>query len=237
MTDWTRLARGALALGLAAGAFLTQDVNAQQQGREDRPPSKPDGRPLKAADSDSPLPEGWPDATLPGKIEVKAYPAYRSAVAQASGASTRADGILFFSLFNHISKSGIEMTAPVVNTYKTPAILETPGGTGEMTMEFLYRSTKQGQPGKGVGAVVVRDHPAQTFVGLGLLGEMSESLLREGTEKLQAWLSEHKEEWVQDGPPRRLGYHGPMTPTPDRRWEVQIPIKPVTPRKDGDPPR
>ena len=101
---------------------------------------------------------------------MKHYPAYRSAVAKAKGASVRSDGVLFFSLFNHISRSKIEMTAPVVNTYATPAMIETPGGTGEMTMEFLYRNTRQGEPGKGVGAVTVKDHPAQSFVCLGLEG-------------------------------------------------------------------
>ena len=99
---------------------------------------------LRPADSDSPLPEGWPDATVPGEIEVKDYPAYRSTVAQAKAHSVRSDGVLFFSLFNHISRSNIEMTAPVVNTYATPTMIETPGGTGEMTMEFLYRNTRQG---------------------------------------------------------------------------------------------
>jgi hypothetical protein len=191
----------------------------------------PAQRPLRAADSDSPLPEGWPDATAPGKIEVKQYPAYRSAVAQAKGASVRSDGILFFSLFNHISKSNIEMTAPVVNTYKTPTMIETEGGTGQMTMEFLYRSTHQGQPGKGVGAVVVKDHPAQSFVSIGMVGRMSESALKENMAKLQTWLSEHKEQWIEDGPTRRLGYHGPMTPEADRRWELQRPIKPTETRK------
>jgi len=225
--NWIRSAGNALALALVAGPLLISQAPAQQQGRDSGQSSPMSNRPLRAADSDSPLPEGWPDASLPGKVEVKSYPAYRSAVAQAKGATSRVDGILFFSLFNHISKSGIEMTAPVVNTYKTPAMLEAPGGKGDMTMEFLYRNTRQGEPGKGVGAVVVKDHPAQTFVCLGLSGEMSESQLRAGTEKLQSWLSEHRHQWLQHGPPRRLGYHGPMTPTPERRWEVQIPIKPV----------
>ncbi|MFO0888104.1 MAG: heme-binding protein [Isosphaeraceae bacterium] len=223
--DWLRFMRNALIVGLAAGGPATTPASAQQSEQKADKKETPSGRPLRAADSDSPLPEGWPDATAPEKIEVKSYPAYRSAVAQAKGASTRADGILFFSLFNHISKNGIEMTAPVVNTYRSPEIVETRGGTGEMTMEFLYRSTKQGQAGKGVGAVVVKDHPAATFVCLGLIGEMSDTAMRDGMEKLRGWLSDHKDRWIQDGPPRRLGYHGPMTPTADRRWEVQIPIR------------
>lgn len=213
---------------LAAGAIAALGAEARaQKPAPAKSQAGPSGRPLRAADSDSPLPEGWPDATAPGTIEVKSYPAYRSAVAEAKGGSVRSDNVLFFSLFNHISKSGIEMTAPVVNTYRTPRMLETPGKTGDMTMEFLYRNPQQGQPGRGKGAVVVKDHPAQAFVCLGLVGGMSETVLREGTDKLQAWLVEHKDRWVQDGPPRRLGYHGPMTPAADRRWEVQIPVRQV----------
>src|SRR3954447_26911191 len=126
------------------------------------------------------------------------------------------------------------MTAPVVNTYATPMMIETPGGTGEVTMEFLYRNTRQGEPGRGVGAVTVKDHPAQSFVCLGLEGTTDAATLREGLGKLRQWLSEHKGSWAEAGPPRRLGYHGPMTPVSQRRWEVQIPIKPVANTKTSD---
>ena len=131
--ELTRLGCWLVVLSLAMILELSAHSRAQGPGRT-KEPARPTTKPLRAADSDSPLPEGWPDATVPGKIEVKSYPAYRSAVAEARGASTRADGVLFFSLFNHIRKSGIEMTAPVVNTYKTPELLQTPGGTGEMSL-------------------------------------------------------------------------------------------------------
>lgn len=224
-----RFAISALLLGLANVSALAYRAQAQDFKKNAGPGGRTAERPLRSADSDSPLPEGWPDATVPGRIEIKNYPAYRSAVAEAKGASVRSDTGLFFSLFNHISKSHIEMTAPVVNTYLSPTMIETPRAKGEMTMEFLYRSTHQGEPGKGVGTVVVRDHPAQTFVCLGLVGRMDESTLRDAVNTVHEWLGkdEHKKQWVEAGPARRLGYHGPMTPTADRRWEVQIPIKPV----------
>ncbi len=225
----TRILLLFLFTGLAALGVLADPARGQETGPEKEP--KPAAHPqrLRPADSDAPLPEGWPGATEPGKIEVKHYPAYRSAVARAKGASLAADNVLFFTLFNHISKSHIEMTAPVVNTYATPTMIEEPRGTGEMTMEFLYRSTQQGQAGKGVGAVVVKDHPAETFVCLGILGRMDDATLRDAVTKLHAWLdrAEHKQAWVQAGPPRRLGYHGPMTPAAERRWELQIPIRPA----------
>jgi hypothetical protein len=75
--------------------------------------------------------------------------------------------------------------------------------------------------------VTVKDHPARSFVCLGLEGTMDAATLRAGLGRLRQWLSEHKDRWTEDGPPRRLGYHGPMTPVSQRRWEVQIPVKPV----------
>ena len=54
---------------------------------------------------------------------------------------------------------------------------------------------------------------------------MGESQMRDAVATLHKWLDGHKEKWVEDGPPRRLGYHGPMTPPAQRLWEVQIPVK------------
>lgn len=188
----------------------------------------PKDKPVQArrADSDAPLAEGWPDATKPDTIEVKTYPAYRSAIAKAKGASLSSDNVLFFPLFNHISRKGVEMTAPVVSTY-APSMIENPTQTGDVSMEFVYRSTRQGETGQGVGAVKVEDHPPATYVCLGVQGEMPTKTLQEGVAKLHAWVAAHKTEWVEAGPPRRLGYHGPSTPAAERIWEVQLPIKPV----------
>lgn len=187
-------------------------------------PTMADEPKLRAADSDSPLAKDWPDATKPGLIEVKQYPGYRSAVAKAKDVSMGADNILFFSLFNHISRSDIEMTTPVVNTY-TPTMIETPNSKGEVSMEFVYRTPDMGKTGRGVGAVEVVDHPSQLYICLGFQGVMNNDRMREGTAQLKTWLEEHKTEYVLDGSPRRLGYHGPMTPTRERRWEVQLPVK------------
>jgi SOUL heme-binding protein len=180
----------------------------------------------KPADGDAPLAEGFPDATEPGKIEVKKYSAYRSAVTKANKATVSSGDLMFFSLFNHIQKNKVEMTAPVINTFKTPRMIETPGTKGEVTMEFVYRSSKEGKSGPDGSSVEVVDHPAQSFVCLGFQGgNLSADQMREAVATLRKWLDEHKGEWVEDGPPRRLGYHGPMTPAVQRLWEVQIPVK------------
>ena len=182
----------------------------------------------RAADADSPLAEGWPGGTRPGVIEVKSYPAYRGAVARAKNASMGSDNILFFSLFNHITKSEIAMTAPVVNEFDA-AMLAKPGATGDVEMEFVYRTPQTGTAGRGVGAVVVEDHPAGQFVCLGVQGEMEPEKLRVAVAALRGWLAEHKSAWVAAGNPRRLGYHPPMIDPETRLWEVQIPVKPVVP--------
>ena len=117
----------------------------------------------KPADSDAPLAEGWPGGTVPGIIEVKKYPAYRSAVARAKGAGMGSDNVLFFPLFNHISKKDIAMTTPVVSGF-SPGLVEEPKAKGEVTMEFVYRSPTMGETGQGVGAVKVDDHPSATYV-------------------------------------------------------------------------
>ena len=181
----------------------------------------------KPADGDAPLAEGFPKATKPGDVEVKTYPAYRSAVAKIDKATTASGDVMFFALFNHIQKNNVEMTAPVINTYKTPQMIETPGTKGEITMEFVYRNTLLGKTGKDGVMVDVVDHPSQEFVCLGLQGGMSDAQMREAVASLKKWLDEHKTEWEEDGSPRRLGYHGPMTPVAQRLWEVQIPVKAV----------
>jgi len=180
----------------------------------------------KPGNADAPFAEGWPDATVPGKIEIKKYPAYRSAVAKARNASMGSDNIMFFSLFRHITRSNVEMTSPVVNTYE-PKMIENPKALGEVSMEFLYSSPELGKTGKGVGAVEVVDHPPATYVCLGVQGRMNDQLMIEGVAKLRQWLEQNKAEWVEDGMPRRLGYHGPMTPVAQRLWEVQLPVKAV----------
>ncbi len=209
------LRRSLLILPLSLGSMIP--VSAAFSA--DPPPARP-------ANADAPFAEGWPDATQPGKIEIKNYPPYRSAIAKAKNASMGADNLMFFSLFRHISRSNVEMTTPVVNTYE-PKMIENPKALGEVSMEFLYSSPDLGKAGKGVGAVEVVDHPAATYVCMGVQGRMDDDLMRDGVKKLRAWLEEHKGEWVEDGLPRRLGYHGPMTPVSQRLWEVQLPVKPV----------
>jgi hypothetical protein len=178
----------------------------------------------KAEDGDSPLPEGFPRATRPGTIEVKLYPGYRSAVAEGQGMTLSSGDSLFWSLFSHIDRNHIAMTAPVIQTFPRE-VVETPKARGGVSMEFLYRDPNMGKLGADGRAVEVKDHSAGSFVCLGIQGGMDERRMREGTAVLREWLEQHKSEWVESGSPRRLGYHGPMTPIRQRLWEVQLPIQ------------
>lgn len=179
-----------------------------------------------AANSDAPLPDGWPKVTAPGAIEVKTYPNYRSAIVREKAISMARGEGMFFALFGHITGKGVEMTAPVVMTYE-PRIVEHVGEKGEASMEFLYQHRDQGQVGPGIGKVKVEDHPSITVVSLGVQGEINARQMHEHVGRLRAWLDEHRDQWVADGPPRRLGYHGPMTPVSRRMNEVQIPVRPA----------
>lgn len=173
---------------------------------------------LAPAKLDAPLPEGWPEPDAPGEIAVKKYPAYRSAVAKSAMEMDSADNVLFWQLFAHIQANEIAMTAPVVNTYTKS------GEDSQVEMEFLYRTTKQGEAGSGLGQVKVEDHPKQMFATIVIQGKMNSGVYQKSLKKLTAWL-ENNPDWKQSGDPRRLGYHGPMTPSAKRLWEVQIPVE------------
>ena len=181
-----------------------------------------------------PCPKGSPGRPHPGQSRSRAYPVYRSAVARGENLSLGSGDMLFFSLFNHISRRGVEMTAPVINTYESTEMVADPDRRGDVSMEFLYRQPDQGEAGPGVGNVQVEDHPKITVVSLGVQGGMSEDVMKSGLARLRTWLVEHADEWVAAGPPRRLGYHGPMTPAPQRLWEIQVPIRAVMPRDNPD---
>ena len=219
---------GSFWLGVGLVVFVVESAS-----RGDDPPAP--ARPLaaftvpgvepRAADADAPLAVGWPQATRPGVVEVKAYPGYRGAIARGKNAAMGSDNILFYPLFLHITRSNVAMTSPVVNTFD-PAIVNKPGETGDVTMEFVYRTPQTGQLGRGVGMVVVEDHPAGSFVCLGVQGELAPARFAQAVAALQAWLDQHRDVWVAAGNPRRLGYHAPMVAPEARLWEVQIPVKP-----------
>ncbi|BAC92281.1 heme-binding protein [Gloeobacter violaceus] len=169
------------------------------------------------------LPEGFPAPTLPGVIEIKHYPPYRSATVRIEGALAGATSAAFAPLFAHISTNEIAMTSPVEARY--PAIaLDEPREHGQAEVSFLYGSLAIA-PGRTAQGVAVEDHPAMTVLSLGLRGEYSWERFRAGLQQLREWLMHHPGYEVS-GSARRLLYDSPYVPAERKRSEVQLPVRP-----------
>lgn len=126
-------------------------------------------------------------------------------------------GSMFSTLFDHIKREDIAMTAPVDMGY------EDSGDDPRMlSMAFLYRSTDLGTVGED-GVVRVADLEARTFASVGVRGDYTDANFREGLAILQEWLNDSAE-WRADGPPRYLGYNGPFVFAAARYGEVQVPV-------------
>ena len=175
---------------------------------------------------ESPLPEGYPEPTPPGAIDIKDYPSVRRAELVSKDDSAAGITSGFFPLFNHIKKREIAMTAPVEMDY---AGLYTDfmsgesadeGEATETTMSFLYRSANLGPVGND-GKIVVRDTAPVTVLSVGAKGGFDAT---EAMDTLRTWLKGQKE-WEVAGQPRMFVYNGPFI-DPDARWsEVQVPIR------------
>jgi len=169
---------------------------------------------------ESPLPDNWPQPSLPGLVRLKRYPAVRSAWVRAPENRDRQFGVLS----GHIKKRKIAMTAPVVMAYGAKAA-EDPTQTGSAeAMAFLYRKIDQGAPGQ-FGAVAVANDPPVQVVSVGLKGAYSQGNFQKALAKLRGWLDTHRQ-WRPAGPPRVLAYDSPVMLFRKQYSEVQIPVKP-----------
>lgn len=169
----------------------------------------------------APLPEGWPELTPVGEVQVKEYPTYRAATVRDADLERDGMGPMFNELFGHIKERDIAMTAPVDMGYERDAS----GETTMASMAFLYRSPELGQTGED-GVVRVEDLPAQTFATIGVRGGYTDTRFEKNLDTLAIWASS-QEAWRVVGEPRYLGYNGPFTPAFWRYGEVQIPVERV----------
>ena len=170
----------------------------------------------------APLPEGFPEPTAAGKIEVKRYPAYRAATVQVSGDLGSASSRGFSPLFRHISDNDISMTAPVEAQYPM-ATLEAAATQGETAVSFLYRSVEI-VPQAVADEVQVEDSGPMTVVSLGVRGGYDYDIYTKGIEQLNGWLAAHPDYEVV-GSPRRFFYDGPFIPDGLKRSDIQIPVE------------
>jgi hypothetical protein len=165
---------------------------------------------------EAPLPEGFPEPTPVGEIMIKHYPKYRLARTQMAGAQT----VAFWTLFSHIKKKDIAMTAPVEMTYG----LNDEDRLQGQKMAFLYRSTKQGTLGNDEKVEVI-DVPVMTVLSIGVRGDVTKAKLAEAKAHLDAWLREHAKEYQASGPLRVMGYNSPFVAANRRFTEVEIPVR------------
>ena len=155
---------------------------------------------------EAPMPAGFPKPGPVDMVVMKEYPRYRAARAQGGGS--------FMTLFGHISRNKVEMTAPVEMTMDD--------GMDAMDMAFLYGSTDLGRTGRD-GAVEVLDVPPVTVLSIGMRGEPNDESLRAAKAAIEARM--RAEGLVQAGPWRRLGYNSPMVPNGRRFSEIQVPVR------------
>lgn len=160
------------------------------------------------------LPRGFPPPGPLGEIRVKQYPAYRMAVSKAGNGA-------FWTLFAHITRNDIAMTAPVEMNYGDPKST----ATEQESMAFLYAQPELGRPG-AEGNVQVTDADPLTVVSLGLRGQRTEAMVDQARSQLTRWLADQRQ-YEAAGDLRVLGYNSPFVPRDRQFWEVQIPIRPV----------
>ena len=164
-------------------------------------------KPIVEAD----MPEGFPEPTPVGLVEVKHYPAYRMARADGDGSSG------FWTLFRHIKKNRIAMSAPVQLDYAASASAAT-------TMAFLYGDPSEGSPGLQANVHLV-DVPPMRVVSIGVRGVHDESSIASARRQLDAWLEANRSRYEAEASLRVMAYNSPFVPRHRRYFEVQIPVR------------
>lgn len=158
--------------------------------------------------SEAPLPQGWPQPGPYNQVTAKTSPAYRAAFTGGKGQTGS-----FWTLFMHIKRHDIPMTAPVEMGMQADA-----GGLRRANMAFLYQSEKVGQTGADGRSVEVRDVPAAKVLSYTWQGRDSAANLATARAALEAELTQRK---LTAGAFRLLGYNGPGTPRAKATWELQ----------------
>ena len=163
---------------------------------------------------EAPVPAGFPAPTPVGVVEIKKLPVYRMAKVKNS-----TGGNNFFTLFNHIKKNNIEMTAPVEMT-----MAEKNGKYTESSMAFLYQETTLGKVGPQ-GNIAVLDTKECMVASIGMRG----SPTAEAIESAKRWLLEKiktaPEAYEIEGELKVMGYNSPFMPEKLRYYEVQLQLK------------
>ncbi len=169
----------------------------------------------------APLPEGWPELTPVGEVEIRTYPEYRAAVVTEDGTGSGTSP-MFGALFRHITSNDIPMTSPVDMSYDDAGSGDGDDDDRMTGMAFLYRTPELGPAGVD-GVVRVLDVPPRAYASTGVRGAYTSKHYAEGVSRVRAWL-DTQSGWQADGPTRYLGYNSPFVPWFWRYGEVQIPV-------------
>ena len=157
--------------------------------------------------SEAPLPKGWPTPGPYNQISEKNYPEYRAAVTNGSS------GFSFWTLFNHIKKKDIPMTAPVEMK------MEDKGNKlKKVNMAFLYQDTGVGTTGADGKKIEVKDIKPSKVLSYSWMGDDSNAQVKKAKEALESAL---KKKGVEAASYRMLGYNGPGTPRKKHTYALQ----------------
>jgi len=211
---------GATALALSL-CFVTAVFAAtpEKSEGEDRSSARSGNVDLpKGFIKESPLPQGYPGPSEPGKVVEKTYPLSRTFSAEGRAA--------FWHNFRYLKKQGHAMTTPVIMPYD-PSAEKASRGMGMppvpyQRMHFVLERLQLDEPKKS-GPVTVADMPKLRVVSIAIRGNLDAKTLAAAEAKLRDYLKT-KPQLGEDGPPRILGYNSPMVRSSKRYWEVQIPV-------------
>jgi hypothetical protein len=165
---------------------------------------------------EAPLPRGWPKPGPYDQVSEKSYPSYRAAFTTEN----RENGA-FGTLFSHLQKNDIPMTAPV-----EIAMAEGDGQNLRQTsLAFLYQDTGVGKTGADGAKIEVRDVPAMKTLSYTWQGDRNEANIAKAKAALEAVLKDRK---IEAKGFRLLGYNGPGIPEIKRTWELQALLRTST---------
>ena len=172
-----------------------------------------------------------------GDIEVRDYAPMIVAEVQVQGSRERAPNSGFrpladFIFGNNSPRQNISMTAPVTATRgesinMTAPVTSTEGEGGTWTVGFVMPSewTMETLPQPNNAAVSIREVPTRRMVAIEFRGGRTDRNLDEHLAELEAWMAENGYEAAGD--PEYAYYSAPWVPTPFKRNEIMIEIRPL----------
>jgi hypothetical protein len=162
---------------------------------------------------ESPLPKDWPQPGPFDQVARKKYPAYRAAFTKEGNPNGG-----FWTLFKHIERNKIPMTAPVEMKLDEA---DTKGAKMEQ-MAFLYQSPEVGKTGPDGDQVEVRDVAATEALSYAWQGGRDKAATARAREAIDAELAKLGLKAISY---RLLGYNSPFVPRSKQTHELQALIK------------